>query len=201
MLYLTMSGGVHCHIDPEDLERYAMGRASEEELARYEEHLLLCEMCRSALLETDSHVAAMRIAAAGIRREPVWRPRRWQFPTWVPAAAALVLVLVGVRFFRWRGTAEIPLAVSLTTTRGVGLEASAPAGRALALTPDLTALSPESFYRLEIVDAQGKKTWEGRYTPADGPAHARAQDSGTHFVRVYSPSGELLREYGLEIKR
>ena len=53
---------------------------------------------------------------------------------------------------------------------------------------------------LEIVDAQGTVTWEGQYTPSAGAAAVPGQRAGTHFVRVYSAGGELLREYGLDVK-
>jgi hypothetical protein len=79
--------------------------------------------------------------------------------------------------------------------------ASAPPGRPLALTPDLTGLNNDSSYRLQIVDALGKQTWEGRIAPPQDAAIVPAQGAGPHFVRIYSSRGELLREYGLDIKR
>jgi hypothetical protein len=79
--------------------------------------------------------------------------------------------------------------------------ASAPAGRPLALTPDLTGLTADSAYRLEIVDEKGARTWQGQFVPAQHAAAVPAQGAGPHFVRIYSSGGELLREYGLDVKR
>jgi hypothetical protein len=187
------------HIDPEELELYAVGRASEEATARCEEHLLICETCRQALEETDSHVAAMRGAAARLPQESPSRWSWWEFPRWAPALAALILAVLAFSLFR--PNSPPPVAVTLAATRGAGIEATVPAGRRLSLTPDLIGLPPDSSYRLEVVDDRGRQTWAGGYNPALGSAAIPAQREGTHFVRIYSAAGELLREYGLEIKR
>src|ERR1017187_4511965 len=43
---------------------------SEEELARWEEHLLICDSCQRQVAASDTYVAAMRSAAAELRRAP-----------------------------------------------------------------------------------------------------------------------------------
>jgi anti-sigma factor RsiW len=52
------------HVHEEDLERYAKGNLPEDAVAWIEEHLLICDPCRTRLSETDAYVAAMRKAAA-----------------------------------------------------------------------------------------------------------------------------------------
>jgi anti-sigma factor RsiW len=201
MMY-AMSQEIPCHLDPEDLERYVRQEASEEEVARFEEHLLLCEPCREELANVESFVSAMRAAAAELRRGDQKERYWWSTPRWVPALAALaVLVLAAIVVPRFTGNSQPPLAISLAATRGAGMDAVAPAGRALALTPDLTGLPADTVYRLEIVDEQGNLTWRGRYSAGQDAAGVPAQRAGAHFVRVYSSSGVLLREYGLVVNR
>lgn len=55
------------HLGDEAVERYSLGEMSEEELARCEEHLLICDPCRRLVAESDAYVAAMREAAAKMR--------------------------------------------------------------------------------------------------------------------------------------
>jgi len=201
MMY-AMSQEIPCRLDPEDLERYARHQTSEEETARVEEHLLLCEPCREELVNLEAFVTAMRAAAVEVRRGDRKERYWWNVPRWRPAFAALALLLLAVMVApRFTGNSQPPLAVSLTATRGEAMNAVAPAGRKLALTPDLTGLAPDSFYRLEIVDENGSPTWSGRYTAGQDAVAVPAQRAGTHFVRVYSSSGVVLREYGLVVNR
>lgn len=48
------------HIDPEQLEKYALGHLSEAENAALEEHLLICSQCQDDLALTDRSIAAIR---------------------------------------------------------------------------------------------------------------------------------------------
>jgi hypothetical protein len=196
----VMSNEIDRHLNPDELEEYAMNRTSEAAGARIEEHLLICEPCRHELDRADAFVSAMRSAA---KAQPAVEKRSWWNAGWlVPAFAGLALLLIGVIAVpRFLENSQPPLAISLTATRGVEIGASAPEGRRLALTPDLTGLAEDSVYRLEIVDENGNRTWEGKFAPAQGAASVSAQRSGPHFVRIYSSTGELLREYGLDVKR
>ena len=63
---MATQGGVH--IDEETMEKYSMAKLSDKAVARIEEHLLICERCRQSLAASDAHVAAMRLAAAQLRR-------------------------------------------------------------------------------------------------------------------------------------
>jgi anti-sigma factor RsiW len=57
------------HVSEDDLERYAMRTLPAPEVETLEEHLLNCSACRDRLTEADEYVAAMRSAAAKIRKE------------------------------------------------------------------------------------------------------------------------------------
>jgi anti-sigma factor RsiW len=56
------------HISEDDLEQYVMMTLPEAPLEQLEEHLLVCSECRKRLVETERYVAAMRAAAAMIRK-------------------------------------------------------------------------------------------------------------------------------------
>jgi hypothetical protein len=94
-----------------------------------------------------------------------------------------------------------PVAVILETTRGAGGAAHAPGGIRLALEPDLSGIPVFGRYSLEIVDAAGTAVWQGVLPGEARRAVTPKREPGTYFVRVYSPSHELLREYGLQIGR
>ena len=51
------------HPDDEMVESYAMNRLPENQLASFEEHLLLCERCRKRLQLIDGFVQGMRRGA------------------------------------------------------------------------------------------------------------------------------------------
>jgi hypothetical protein len=200
----------NCHMDEEEIERYSMGAMPEEAVARLEEHILVCESCQHRLAETDVYVSSMQRASARLRKGPLKRGLPWlRLPRLVPALAGMVvLVLAAGWWLSRRHVGEtFPFAVSLEATRGAAIEAKAPAGRPLLLRFDLAGLPVSSSYRMEMVDRFGKRVWQAT-------AHAQALKTnskcfamvpktqpGVYLVRVYSPSGELLREYGLEVER
>lgn len=47
-------------IDPDDLERYALGRMLDSEATALEEHLFICDVCRDALGAAEEYIRAMR---------------------------------------------------------------------------------------------------------------------------------------------
>jgi len=200
------------HLDEEEIEKYSLGDFTEEESSRFEEHLLICESCQNSVTESDRYVAAMQ-GAARIRRGGLrtgrrrWLVHRWT-PTLAVAASVLLLTAAGLRWIngsakgRDRVTVEPAFAINLVATRGNGIEAKAPAGRALTLQLDLAGLPLEPSFRLEIVDALGKQIWQGAVASQDSKAVASVPQmaGGLYFLRAYAPSGKLLREYGLEVE-
>jgi hypothetical protein len=192
---------IHCHADAEDLESYSMGASSVEETARIEEHLLICEDCRDRLQQGEGFLNSMQVAARQWRRdEKALKRRGWKIPAWLPvlaAACALVLVVVAVRAVRSTGPA---VAVSLTALRGNGAGSIGPARRELSLQPDLTGLADVPAYRLEIVDQTGRSVRLAALPRTQGAVAVPGLAAGQYFVRLYLPAGNLLREYGLEIR-
>ena len=179
-----------------------MGTCAPEDAALLEEHLLTCEGCQERLREADEYRLTMRMASEQWRRdERAGKGREWRFPSWFPAlataACCLLLVVAAVRFVGSRGPV---VAVSLSALRGSGVGSSAPAGRDLMVRPDLTGLAETTSYRLEIVDQTGRPVRQGAVARAQDGLKVPGLGAGLYFVRVYRPAGELLREYGLEIR-
>jgi len=190
------------HPDADELEGYAMGTSALEDAALLEEHLLTCAGCQERLRETDKYVLAMRKASEQRRRdETAAEGRQWRFPAWFPALAAaaccLLLVVVTLRLLPSTGPV---VAVSLSALRNNGAGSNAPAGREIMLRPDLTGLAEASPYRLEIVDQMGRRVRQGTLSRGQNGLKVPGLGAGLYFVRVYRPAGDLLREYGLEIR-
>jgi len=199
------------HAVEAELEGYSMQTLSREASARVERHLLVCETCRVRLMEADEYAAAMKNAAQYLPRQehaPAPEPARWRWrwPHLIPAVAvvALVAALIEVAVvaspFARHATAA-PFAVSLQTMRGPQ-HSQAPPRRPISLQLDLTGLAASPSYRIEMVDQTGNRVWQGTIA---NPLSAASiivppQKRGMYFVRVALPSGEQLREYGLEIR-
>jgi hypothetical protein len=194
-----------CHMDDEIIEQYSMRTMPEDAIAPFEEHLLICEACQHRLEQADVYVPAMRQAAARLRTEPVKRGFPWLgFPRLVPAMAGLAVLTVAAGLWLGRpGMGEAnPFAVELAATRGAAIEATAPAGRGLLLRLDLANLPASPQYRVEMVDRFGHPVWQTSVPARGSKADFKVPGTqpGVYFVRVYRPSGELLREYGLEVQ-
>jgi hypothetical protein len=197
------------HISEESLESYALGSLNEPLVAGLEEHLLLCSACQEKLKEIDGYVAAMRGAAARLDREDESRKTFWTWVSgaltvrrlsWALALMALTLVGLAVRL-SLRAPALSPFALVLETSRGSELQ-HAPAQRPLDLSLDITALPALPSYQLETVDARGTIQAQSSAKASEGRVKAsiaKGLRSGSYFVRLYSPSRELLREYGLQV--
>lgn len=186
------------HLDDSQIEAYCLGTIPEPELAELEEHLLTCETCQQRVAEVDGYVKSMRHASARFRAEEE-KPRRvWKAAGLVPVLG-VALVVVGIGAFLHNQRAVGPrIPVALEVTRGSVL-AQAPADRPLLLNPGLEGLPTLAEYRLEMVDRNGKRIFQGNFLPGKG-VETLAQASGIYFVRLYTLQGTLLREFGLEIQ-
>jgi hypothetical protein len=194
------------HAADEVLERYSMGRLAWAELAEFEQHLLVCDSCQDRLAQEDSFRRGVRYAgrALGQSRPAV---RRSQRLAWAFGLAAMGLaVFGGIEWRSLRRSTDPPALILLQTTRGSEdpTLAAAPAGKPLTLVLDLTDLQPFSAYRLEIVDAAGNPAFQSAEVPRNDKLQAplaRGLPAGAYFVRLYNPSGELLREYALTVRK
>lgn len=193
------------HATDDALERYAMGRLSEPELAGLEEHLLVCESCQDRLALEDSIRQGVRDKGVVLHqpRDVVW----WRFPKIAWAAGLVTAGLAVLAGFEWqsmRRAQGTPAVIVLQTTRGTDdLTPAAPAGRPLTVVLDLTGLPQFAKYKLEIVRAAGHPVFQANPASQGNKLQAtvsRGLASGVYFVRVYSPARELLREYALVVR-
>ena len=88
-----------------------------------------------------------------------------------------------------------PQDVVLDAYRGAASEA--PAGQPLDLKIDLKDLPQAAGYRVEVVDATGRRVWSGG-TPA---RLTKGLSPGLYWVRLSTNTGEPLREYGISVVR
>jgi hypothetical protein len=189
------------HIGEDQLERYSVGTLPENAVARVEEHVLLCETCQDKLASIDSWVRSVR--RTGVHWLPEQRgfSRLRQLPRLVTALAAMFVLLLAagaVLRLNQRG-AVAPLAVALEATRGENV-ARVPARQPLLIQPGLVGLPQFPAYRLEIVDQLGKRVFQTTFAPAQGASpRVSGLAEGVYFARLYSPPGDLLREYALSV--
>ena len=200
MKVLVMAPQRNHHLDEEELESYALGTIPEDSASQLEEHLLICEACRRQLSETDTYLLSMRHAGARLQAKQRPERRPWILPRFAPIlAAALAVLVLGIGLWTLRSSGAPPVAVALLTTRSNAAAAHAPAARPLLLQPSLEGLAGHPSYRLEMVDRTGRRVWQGVLGAGQTGATAPAASTGLYFVRLSTPSGDLLREYALQI--
>jgi hypothetical protein len=194
------------HIEEEKVEGYVMGALAEDATADVEQHLFVCEACRDRITEAEAYVLAMKRTTPRMapHKSPAEAERSgWNLRLLLPAFAvfALLIVVVAVRFLPLAGD-HAPIAVSLFAMRGSDAAARGPANRPLLLRPDLQGLPVAPAYRVAVVGVSGSIAWQGTLASGDtSGVVAPPQPKGVYFVRVLLPSGELLREYALEVGR
>jgi hypothetical protein len=198
------------HASDERLEQYALGSLEEPLLGEIEEHLLLCSQCQEHLKAIDAYRAAMRSAAAGLESEEESRKRFWTRVSaaltmrrlgWIFALGAVAVIGLSLRVWMSPPESSRPLALLLETTRGSEVR-HAPARRPLELNLDTKALAVYLTYQVETVDEMGKVQAQFPVQASEGKVRASLANGlrpGNYFIRLYSPSHELLREYGLVV--
>lgn len=200
----SKSGG---HPQEEVIELYSLGKLNEEESLGFEEHLLMCPTCQDKLAEADLYVKAMKLAAKEAQ-SPGYHPPVKFFRRFILAphrvwVAACVVSLFAVAFAFHRPADSPETSVMLQTARGSenGLT-PASRGTPLQLKLDVTQLAASSSYRLELVNEIGKPVWSGSAQPQGSQLtlHTGTKlNRGRYWARLYSSTGELLREYGLKM--
>ena len=185
------------HPDAEEIESYSMGAISDAETGGLEEHLLICEQCRNRVLEADAYLSAMRQAGTEIRGALKQR----SFWSWTLAAASSMAVIVAAVFLLRSPLDMRVQEARLYAMRGATSGVKVSAQRPLRLVPDLTGLPEFRSYRVQIVDGVGKPIYTGLFSTEDPAVKMNGVPSGIYFVRLFSPNGKLLREYGLESSR
>lgn len=213
---LTRRSSEHC-LSAEEVENYLFNRLSGVTREAVEEHLLVCESCRSRVEEEERFMEAARGAAEKFETESLrrqiegpaasgasqhWsrRPLHWM----AMAATAAVLLIGGSLTYRMLHP-EPALEVSLRAERS-GIEgAQEPvAGQKLLLSADLRGLPPLPQYRWSIVDSLGVPVAGGTIEARGESGRielARGLPAGMYWVRLLDPdSGVLLREFGLVVR-
>ncbi len=188
------------------LDQYAAGVLVGSDLVEFEEHLLVCEACQDRLAEVDAYREAMRSAAAELHPQ---LPRAGNIIpkiAWAFGLAAMALLVFGAIGWRAAQRSTLPLAIiPLQTTRGIdALPPTVAPGRAAALVLDTTGLPSFPKYNLEIVDSAGRQVVQSRAVPQRDKVQfvlSHGLPAAKYFVRIYSPSQELLREYSLAVQR
>ena len=221
---------IPAHPTEEILEEYIFGRVCEPDLAALEEHLLVCVPCQVKLEELEDYVTLMKSATSAWVRDPEafragYAPageisKRFAIPPVsglrVLTAAGLAVVLVSVAYFAalhnpWHSQ-PVPQAVTvkLMAMRGGGAKdgtadglAQAPSGKPLDLAIDGANLPPAPGYRLEVVNQSGQEIWRGAAAVTGTQLSARIPAGprpGVYWVRLYSSSGDFLREFGMRLQ-
>ena len=198
------------HASDETLESYAMGSLGGPVLAEVEEHLFVCPHCQEQLKEIDSYVGAMRSAAAGLELKDEARKEFWTRVSgtltfrrigWAMAIASLLILGISLRLgLRSAPSAQL-LALVLETNRGSELQ-RAPARRPLTLSLDVTGLPTLPAYDVDVVDSKGVAQAQFHAVTAESGINVQLAEGlrrGNYFIRIYSPSRERLREYGLQV--
>jgi hypothetical protein len=120
--------------------------------------------------------------------------------------AALLLVLASAAVF-WRIQSPVAMApvatVELIALRGGdGSGARAPSGRPLKLVFHPGDLATDVSYQAEVVNSSGLQMWTGSVGIADQSLSIHVDGPlpvGTYWVRLYTSTRQLLREFGLRV--
>jgi hypothetical protein len=198
------------HATEESLESYVLGSLEEPALGELEEHLLLCSRCQDQLKEIDAYHAAMKSAAAALENQNESRKKLWTRISgaltfrrlgWVMALVAIALGGLALRPWLTPTALTPAVALVLETSRGSEVR-HAPAGRTLELSLDVKGLPAYPLYAVETVDAVGRVQAQSTAAVSEGRVKMSLSQGlrpGNYFIRLYTPSRELLREYGLMI--
>jgi hypothetical protein len=198
-----LSVDLNFHGTDDQFEGYLLGRMSDLDIPVFEEHLMLCSVCRERLDSTEHFVLGMRealpVLANSVSPQSDWFA--WLRRPAFSMAVALIAIAGVIAVFSMGRTKFAPVAMlELTAIRGE-IPVSAPA-RELDLTLS-DAPQQGGPFKVEVVDATGLAVWNG--VSGTGPAgvQVKAQQRfgpGQYFVRLYAPSGQLLHEYGFRIR-
>lgn len=200
------------HGTDDQLEQYALGRLPDSDLPWVEEHLMICPACQERLNGIGDFAIGMREALALPDPEPETAalqrkgPARADWfgwlrrPAFAMAVAFAALVIVAGIFSSSRTTYAPSASLQLTAMRGE-MPLAAPAREFdLTLTDGPREGGP---FRVNVVNAMGTSMWSGLAVSGPSGVKVAVQQPlapGDYFVRLYSPSGAILHEYGFRIR-
>ncbi len=211
--FRTLMNGPYRHHPPEDaLERFLLQQSEEDELEIVETHILACETCVTRLETLEFNIKATKLALSELQQaerlaetaQPVPKPG-FNFFSWLTlprlslAGASLAACALALTFL------SVPREVTLTAYRGAETNY---VSQWLPLELHLNARElPAGPVRVEVVNAQGGKVWQGNAAVQSDHIDLRIPRftvAGQYFVRVYSnqdePAATLLREFSIQTK-
>lgn len=193
------------HGSEDQLEQYALGRLSEQETALLEEHLLACAACRDKVDSFDEVSIGMREALVkdslkaegGFAGRLAVLVRRPAFAMTV----AFVILLAVIGMFSRRKPTFVPVAtLQLTAVRGE-MATTVPARNFDVTLTD--GPRDGGVFRAEVVNAVGAAQWRGLAQSGPAGVHMSVNHllpEGDYFLRLYEPSGAVMREYGFRVR-
>lgn len=203
------------HPPEEILERYAMGRTTEEESERVEDHVFFCRDCQKALDQSTHWVELMKAAAGPSATVAAASPstaappaarKWWQGPFWtrIPAPAyagafaAIAMIYLAAPANQTSGGASLrqPQSISLSAMRGNDLRVEIAANAPTQLTFDEGEDLNGSH--ASIVTADGAEIWSGAVQVQQ--VRTIPLKPGSYWVRLYRSTGEQIKEYGIVAK-
>jgi anti-sigma factor RsiW len=192
------------HIEGNLLDQYALGTLPAGSIAELEEHLLVCSICQSRLVEADELLLLFREAAA---LEDAHATSRWRNAfvfrnsflsgTAAVLSALLILLITGDS----RHTKLPPAILLMESLRGPEAAAVMASATPSLLIFDVAAQANRADYEIVIVGPVGTEVLKKRAEVRDGRLAVLVEGlaRGPYWVRVYrnQPANELLAEYSL----
>ena len=195
------------HIEEDLIEQYAMGVLPEESIAQLEEHLLICSVCQTRLLEADEFLKIFRSAAtpADMRLSPRWiSPFNFRAWLWPGALASLTALLIVMSTGDSHLTKLAPSTLLLHSLRGPETAASMASGRPCLLEFDFAVSADVGDFDISIVNSIGNEVLRQAAELKSGHLFLLVDSlvPGSYWARVIrrERSRELLAEYGLRVE-
>jgi len=191
------------HIEGNLLDQYALGTLPAGSIAELEEHLLVCSICQSRLVEADELLLLFREAATlEDAHATSWRNAFAFRNSFLSGTAAVLSALLILLITGDVHHAKLPPVILLMESpRGLDAVAVMASAKPSLLIFDVAAQANPGDYEIEIVDAVGTEVLKKRAEVRDGRLAVLVERlaHGTYWVRVYrkQPGGELLAEYSL----
>lgn len=206
----------------QEVEEFIFNRLSGVTREVIEEHLLVCGKCLSRVEEEEEYIQSAKVAAremesedferafSGEGNEGGWRGwwkrvMPWFGPgrqrIWALALASVAIAGSGI-LFHYNAGREGPQDVELTLVRGASLASEAKAEAPLRLVMGVEDLGGGS-YRLEMANSLGGVVATGVGQASGGRLEwklGKGFRAGHYWVRVKASQGELLREFGLNLR-
>lgn len=202
------------HITEEQLEKYNLQQLAEPAAEVVEEHLLVCEHCRTQLAELELFTKTFRAVAPVLAREDALAERgglgewfRRQFQNPLPAlafgAVAAMALIVGPMVWLERPAQGPAAIVPLEAVRANAFP-EAPAGRPLHFALELTGLASSPSFRAEIANESGQSVFTRTVTPAAATTMLELPEglrAGRYWLRLYGREDqEPVREFGFTVR-